>query len=204
MKLFKAIIFLTFLMISLFIHNEAQATEITVLGHENENLTIVTDGNVDGDDYLDILIALPENDEVADNAGKVYLFLGKNLNDDLEIDLTKSDYVFYGEITEDQAGTSLNFIDDEDEDGLNEIEIGFSNGDLEIIYSTELEEFKVNQTLNTSFVKTATIGVNVGIADNVDCSLNPNLNIQGSNTSLYAAFILIAGLLAIRFKKVNF
>jgi hypothetical protein len=59
-------------------------------------LVTTANGNIDGDEYVDIIIGCAENREDGPLAGKVYIFLGKNLVNE-EVRLSQADVVFTGE-----------------------------------------------------------------------------------------------------------
>ena len=122
-------------------------------------------GDVDGDGLADMLIASYWNDEAGEDAGKSYLFLGKDLGAERVVSLADAAWSFVGEVGRleddpdcdnpdpvddrcggDWAGHSLNNAGDVDGDGLPDIvlsgyrsdEIGFDVGKTYLVYADSL------------------------------------------------------------------
>ena len=81
-------------------------------------------GDVDGDGLDDIMYTALKNDEGAEDAGKVYLFLGSSLKVAIGLSSDYADYMFVGEGAGDQAGGYISPAGDVDGDGLDDILIG--------------------------------------------------------------------------------
>ena len=99
--------------------------ESDMFGGEEEDAMAA--GDIDGDDFADVLIGAPyaEIPFSDTNPGIVYLFLGSSIEDaGSEIDAADADYRFIGEDTDDYVGVKVDFAGDMDGDGLDEILIG--------------------------------------------------------------------------------
>lgn len=84
---------------------------------------IFSTGDIDGDALPDILIGAPGNDEAGNNAGKIYLFLGKSIQGQAALRLANADYSFLGEEAGNQIGMVMS-AGDVDGDGKADILIG--------------------------------------------------------------------------------
>jgi len=83
-------------------------------------------GDIDGDGYDDFLIASDENGEVANAAGKVFLFFGRDSwMPDLGLDA--ADASFLGEAELDQAGRKTAGGGDVNGDGYDDVLVGATN-----------------------------------------------------------------------------
>jgi hypothetical protein len=81
-------------------------------------------GDVNGDDFDDILIGARDNDDGGDNAGQTYLILGKPDGWSMDTDLSNADASFWGENEGDRSGTSVAGAGDVNGDGYDDILIG--------------------------------------------------------------------------------
>ena len=96
----------------------------------------ITSGNVDGDEFDDILIAASNHDsnvspfgpDYLDELGKGYIILGSSLGSNSTIDLSDADYSFVGEYEED-ALDHISIAGDVDNDGLDDILMGAPGND---------------------------------------------------------------------------
>lgn len=155
--------------------------------------SVASEGNLDGDDTPDVIVAIPNSDTTASNAGGVYVFLGTNIPEDGSLDVASADFEFFGETENDRAGTTIQFLEDEDGDGNDEIEIGFADGGSDVLPSTELGAVSSGDARYST-----TVGVSVGVAKDLDCSLNTKAKNSSSRPTIAAAGMLLALLLALR------
>ena len=81
-------------------------------------------GDVNNDGFSDILIGAPDNDDNGEQAGKVYLFLGKSTGWLKNVNLREADASWRGEKVDDEAGWSVSGLPDVNYDGCDEILIG--------------------------------------------------------------------------------
>ena len=81
-------------------------------------------GDVNNDDYDDVVISAPYDNEGGTQAGQVYLILGRSVSDTLSITLSNTDASFYGENANDRAGLAISGAGDVNKDGFNDILIG--------------------------------------------------------------------------------
>lgn len=84
-------------------------------------------GDVNGDGYMDFLIAAPGNDAAALDAGQVYLFFGGPDGWTRDTSLGEADVVFRGENANDAAGSSVAGVGDVNGDGYADFVIGAPN-----------------------------------------------------------------------------
>ena len=88
---------------------------LTGVGYaDHAGSTIVSGQDLDGDGVNDTLIGAPGNDEAFDDAGAVYIFLGKVKGTK---SLDEADIIIYGEAEGDQLGSAIDFAGDVDGDG---------------------------------------------------------------------------------------
>lgn len=90
---------------------------------------VASAGDIDGDGRGDFYIGAPLNDEGGVDAGKTYLFLGKNLGDSTTMSVAAADYTFVGEAAGDYSGLSAADAGDVDGDGRSDILIGARGND---------------------------------------------------------------------------
>lgn len=199
-RIFGLIRFLSAAFISLlgilFAHDAFAANELIsyrVVNADAAAYSVSGEGNLDGDDIIDVIVAIPNGDTTAPSAGGVYVFLGTNIPEDGSLDVANADFEFFGETENARAGTTIQFLEDEDGDGNDEIEIGFADGDSDVIPSTELSAFSTGDTRYST-----TVGVSVGVAKDLDCSLNTKAKNSSSRPAIAAAGMLLALLLALR------
>ncbi len=87
-------------------------------------------GDVDGDGYDDFLVGAYSSSESANDAGQVYLILGRQAADwGPAFSLSQADASFLGEAESDGAGCSLAGVGDLDCDGLDDFAIGAEDND---------------------------------------------------------------------------
>ena len=87
-------------------------------------------GDVNGDGYDDFLIGAIGDDDGGDNAGQVYLMLGKASGWTMDTDLSNADASFIGEDAQDSAGWSVSGVGDVNGDGYDDflIDAPYNNG----------------------------------------------------------------------------
>jgi hypothetical protein len=153
-------------------------------------------GDVDGDGIQDILVGIPKYDDDAIENGKTFLFLGKDVTDNV-LELSKANYVFLGEEDYDHAGSYVMFLDDEDGDTFDEILIGFGdNEDEQTILSSELADYaQTNTVVANSNVKYGSTTVYVGVGKTLDCTLNKTALYSGHHNG--SLFMFLAGMILI-------
>jgi hypothetical protein len=96
-------------------------------------------GDVNGDGFDDILIgAFTSSPGGVTSAGKVYLILGKATGWTKHADLASSDASFLGELTNDQAGQSLDIVKDVNGDGYDDVLIAAPNSDAPALDSGQV------------------------------------------------------------------
>jgi hypothetical protein len=86
-------------------------------------------GDVNNDNYDDILISAPSNEEGGDKAGQTYLILGKPTADwKVDTSLSDANASFIGENADNQSGWAVAGAGDVNKDGFDDIIIGAPNG----------------------------------------------------------------------------
>ncbi|MDY6834750.1 MAG: integrin alpha [Chloroflexota bacterium] len=102
----------------------ADASFIGESAGDHSGWVVATAGNVNGDNYDDILIGAYQAEDDKEGAGKVYLVLGKAEGWTTDIPLSMVDASFIGEQAEDGAGYSVSSAGDVNADGYDDILIG--------------------------------------------------------------------------------
>ncbi|UCH89143.1 MAG: FG-GAP repeat protein, partial [Thermoplasmata archaeon] len=91
--------------------------------YDNIGYDISTAGDVNGDGFDDILIGTQYNDQSGQNAGKIYLILGRGIWWKNQIDLANADHSFVGENEDDRLHVVSN-AGDVNKDGFDDIIFG--------------------------------------------------------------------------------
>ena len=88
-------------------------------------------GDVDGDGLADVLVGAYGNDEVGENAGKIYVFYGSSFGSGLNLayDFSAADISMTGEGAGENAGYSVASAGDVDGDGYSDVLIGATGND---------------------------------------------------------------------------
>lgn len=86
-------------------------------------------GDVNGDDFDDILIGAYGNDDAGNDAGKTYLILGKPSGWSYNMSLSDADASFIGEVAFDHSGNAVSGVGDVNGDGYDDILIGSAGND---------------------------------------------------------------------------
>jgi len=102
----------------------ADASFIGELKEDYAGYSVAGVGDVNGDDYDDMLIAAAHNDEGGYAAGQVYLIFGKNVGWKLNYSLSMSDASFLGEKENSSLGHSVAGAGDVNKDGYDDFLIG--------------------------------------------------------------------------------
>jgi hypothetical protein len=170
----------------------SESASVSVVGNEGLGVTIDSRGDLDGDDAPDALVGVAEANGTFPGCGAVFVFLGKNLDTDEPLDLNAADYVIEGDGDDANAGTTLAFVPDGDGDGFDDITVGFGDGsEDETVFSGELPEFKATAlTAKSPLYSGTTVGVSVGVARNVDCSLDHSATRARSSSPFVAVTAL--------------
>jgi len=111
--------------------NEADASFIGEVADDYSGLSVSRLGDVNSDDYDDLLIGAPWNDEGGAIAGQTYLILGRATNKwEFGASLLDANASFIGEAASDESGWGISGVDDVNNDGLSDFVIGaFGNED---------------------------------------------------------------------------
>jgi hypothetical protein len=110
-----------------------EAADASFLGEHTWDMAsyyVSTAGDVNGDGYDDMLITVTHNDEAAEDAGQVYLILGRQTADwGRDFSLANADASFLGEDLDDRLGRAATYIGDINSDGLDDFMIGSVSSD---------------------------------------------------------------------------
>ncbi len=105
----------------------ADASFVGEAAYDHAGYALANAGDVNGDGYDDFLVGAYQNDESGDQAGKVYLFLGRQTADwGQDVSLAGADASFLGEAVSDEAGVSVAGAGDVNGDDLHDFLIGSS------------------------------------------------------------------------------
>ena len=88
--------------------------------------SVASVGDVNGDGYDDLLVGANYNDDGSNNAGQVYLILGKASGWGMDNSLSNADASFVGEDADDYAGWAVSSAGDVNGDGYDDFLIGAS------------------------------------------------------------------------------
>ncbi|MFW9856932.1 MAG: integrin alpha [Candidatus Thorarchaeota archaeon] len=107
------------------------AADASFIATTGDTLTGISGaGDVNNDGYDDIVIGAPGNDEGGDNAGQVYLFLGRETTDwSMDMSLSAADASFIGEEPDDEVGINIEIVGDINNDDYDDIMIGAGGND---------------------------------------------------------------------------
>ncbi len=104
--------------------SNADASFIGEAAGDDAGESVAGAGDVNGDDYDDILVGALYNDEGGSDAGQAYLILGKESGWAMDVNLTNANASFIGEAAGDDAGESVAGAGDVNGDDYDDILIG--------------------------------------------------------------------------------
>jgi hypothetical protein len=116
---------------------------------------VASAGDVDGDGLGDLLFGAVYNDDGGGEAGKSYVFLGKDLTSGTVLPASSAFATFVGEAADDSSGAEVSSAGDIDGDGLDDIAIGapyndFGGVDNGSVYVYLASSFSAGGTFNLS------------------------------------------------------
>ncbi len=91
---------------------------------DSAGISVCIAGDINGDDYDDILISSISNDEGGKDAGQVYLIFGKSSGWLMNTNLSTADASFIGEAINDSVGQNIDGAGDVNGDGYDDFLIG--------------------------------------------------------------------------------
>jgi uncharacterized repeat protein (TIGR01451 family) len=105
----------------------ADASFVGEAAYDHAGYALSSAGDVNGDGYDDFLVGAYENDEGSNNAGKVYLLLGRlDIDWGQDVSLADADASFLGAGISDEAGVSVAGVGDVNGDSRDDFLIGSS------------------------------------------------------------------------------
>jgi hypothetical protein len=91
--------------------------------------SIGSTGDINGDEYDDILIGASGNDKAGSGSGRVYLFFGKSSGWSTDINCSNANVSFFGEANQDRFGSFIATIGDVNGDSSYDIIISATGND---------------------------------------------------------------------------
>jgi hypothetical protein len=113
--------------------------------------------NIDGDDYMDIVLGAPGSTDNGTDSGKFCIFLGSNYASwSVGMELGAADFCFYGEASDVRLGFYLSNAGDLNSDGLDEIAIascgnddaGTDYGKVYVLYPNVSSSWSLSENIN--------------------------------------------------------
>ena len=101
---------------------------------ENSGSSLSSAGDLNNDGYDDFLIGADNNEEGGSNAGKVYLFFGKESDWSMDTNISEAEASFIGQESYENLGVSVAGVDDINSDGYDDILIGGSGDEEEFVF----------------------------------------------------------------------